>query len=393
MLAQRSRGALAPWLQSRAGMLRIFFVVAGVSVVVSGCNFSSCDEIEHVVSAQTSEPGEVRSGIRLGATFPAVAARPGGGVVCVACSGLARRDADLRDDGSIGSLDHPRNVALGPDGTAYTSVQLSREDLSSPIVYEVIAFEPAGGARWRARLADSAIPQRMVADAERVYVELPGSLIALDSATGAVAWSRPDKLLGAASEGVITAAGTTVRHLDRNGAAIWQRPMTSQSTVFTVHDAAATPDGGAIVVARAENTVDFGDRVLEGSPGRTLNFAVEIDPAGATRWAFKIDAMLVEHVALAESGEIFLAGLLDYRPDQGDWMDAFLALATRDGIVRMHRLGGPADQSVEDLLVSADGGAWVQVSSYGDEETPAPEIRIGGQRLDEAGSYLLDIVP
>lgn len=371
----------------------MFFLVAGVAVAVSGCDHSSCDEIEHVVSAQASEPGGVRSGIRLGATFPAVAARPEGGVVCVACSGLARRDADLRDDGSIGSLDRPRNVALDPDGTVYTSVQLPREDLSSPIVYEVIAFEPAGGERWRVSLPDLAIPQRMVADAERVYVELPGSLVALDSATGAVAWTRSDKLLGVAHEGVFTAAGTTVRHLGRDGAVIWQRPMTSQSTVFTIHDAVATPDGGAIVVARAANTIDFGDRVLEGPPGRTLNFAVEIDPAGATRWAFKADVMLVEHVALAEGGEILLAGRLDARFDHEDRMDAFLAVATRDGIVRTHRLGGPADQLVEDLLVSADASAWVQVSSHGGEGEPAPELRIGGHRLDESGSYLLDVVP
>jgi hypothetical protein len=374
-------------------MLRRLFLVAAVSAAASGCDSSSCDEIEHVVSAQTSEPGGVRSGILLGATFPAVAARPEGGVVCVACSGLARRDADLRDDGSIGSLDGPRNVALGPDGTAYTSVQLPREDLSSPVVHEVIAFEPAGGERWRVTLADFAVPLRMMADAERVYVELSGSLVALDSATGAVAWTRPDKLLGVAHEGVFTAVGTTVRHLGQDGAAIWQRPMTSLSTTFTVHDAAVTPDGGAIVVARAENTVNFGDRMLEGPPGRTLNFAVEIDPTGATRWAFKADVMLVEHVALTEGGEILLAGRLDSRRDHEDQMDAFLALANRDGIVRTHRLGGPADQLVEDLLVSTDGGALVQVSSFGGEGEPEPELRIGGHRLDEPGSYLLDIVP
>jgi hypothetical protein len=242
-------------------------------------------------------------------------------------------------------------------------------------------------------LEDFAVPQRMVADAERVYIELTSSLVALDSATGAVAWTRPERLLGVAHEGVLTATGTTVRHLDRNGAAIWQRPMTSQSTVFTVHDAAATPDGGAIVVARAQNTVDFGDRVLEGPPGKELNFAVEIGPEGATRWAFKADVMLVEHVALAESGEILLAGRLDSQFDHEQRMDSFLALATRDGIVRTHRLGGPADQLVEDLLVSTDGGALVQVSSHGGDGEPEPELRIGGHRLDEPGSYLLDIVP
>jgi hypothetical protein len=184
-----------------------------------------------------------------------------------------------------------------------------------------------------------------------------------------------------------------VAHLDRSGAEIWRRPMMSQSTVFTLHDAVVTPDGGAIVVGRAENTIDFGDRVLEGPPGRTLNFVVEIDPTGATRWAFAVDVVLVEHVALAASGELLLAGRLDYDLGSQKQMDAFLALATPQGVVRTHRLGGPADQLVEDLQASADGGAWVQVSSRGGEGDPEPSLRVGAARLDEPGDYLLGIVP
>jgi hypothetical protein len=394
--------ALALRLQLQRSMWRFVSLFAVSFAAAPGCDSPRCDELELVVSSPTAEPGELRTALRLVTGFPDVAVRPDGGMVCVTCTGLHRLDADLRDDGRIGSMKEPRSVAIGPDGTIYTTAQIPGED---ELAYEVIAFDAAGRKRWRAPLVDPETgmrhspPGALAANAEHVYLSSSSSsssTIAFDAASGAGAWSIPDQLLGVSHEGIFVAQGKdTVAHLDRTGAAIWRRPMKGQDTL--IDDAVVTPDGGAIIVGHGGVSVDLGDRVLQASSGQLLRFIVELDPAGAVRWAYKIDNMTPKHVALTESGEIILAGDLDcHRSPQS--CDAFLAVATPEKVVRLHRIGGIGHQDLEGLQVSMDGTAWLQVGMrrdpiFGDPDRLDMTIEVGSHQLDEIGTYVLGIVP
>lgn len=384
--------ALAPRLHIRPAMWRTIGWVVGVLATLGGCGGLDCDDIERVVSSPSSNPGTIRTGIRLGATSPSVAAHPDGGVVCVTCTGLLRLDAALSEDGRIAALEDPRHVALGPDGTVYTTVEVPLDGGTS---HHVVALDAAGVVRWRTALGAGEVPMEMVADAGGVYIELAGGLIALDGATGAVAWEQPDGLLGVALDGVFTVQGRVVRHLDRSGAVVWQRELMSAGTLLTLRDAAVTPEGGAVIAGSAHATIDFGDRVLEGlSPGSAFQFAAEIDPAGATQWAFKLDVVQLDHVAVTRDREILLAGKFHYDTFRDQGLESFLALATPGQIVRQHIILGTGDQQIQDLQVSAEGGAWVQVSS---EHASEPTLRIDrqpdSQRIEGAGTYLLELVP
>lgn len=377
----------------------------------SGCDSSLCDEDalepELVVSSSTAGPGEIRSASAFGPWFPIFAARPEGGVVCLACTGLLRLDADLREADRIGSMKEPRKIAIGRDGTSYTTAPIPDEK-----AYEVIALDATGSKRWRARLPMQnspvhgipAMPAAIAADAERVYLASFTTLV-LDGASGEISWSSPDVLLDVGRDGVLVSQGETARvetaqektvaYLDGSGAVIWRRSI--KGPHITIQDTVSTPDGGAIVVGRGDGTVDLGDRVLEGPSSRSFDFIVEIDRAGAVRWAYKLDRGVVEHVALTERGEILLAGYLDSQRG-APASDSFLAVATPQEVVRLYRIGGTANQFIDDLQVSADGTALLQITSYfepilGDPEHSHPTLEVGSQELDGAGHFLLDIVP
>ncbi len=385
-------------------MSRSILVLAGALAAAPACG-QSCEEVELLVSSAGSAPGDVRAALVFGGSRNHAAPRAGGGVVCVTCTGLLLLDPGMRREGRLGPLDSPRLVAVGPGETLYTAVLAERAGASTGLTYDVVAFEPGGAVRWRSELAEGHIPLAIAAGPEGVYLELrvlddeaePAAVIALDGATGAIAWSRAQRLLDAADGGVFTVEmaprAALLRHHAPAGAVVWERTLASGGGgAPDLRDAVATPDGGGIFVGRAVSSLDLGDRALVDPSGGSLGFVVELDRAGATRWAFDAEVALVEHVALTADRGVLLAGRLDHHEDDRG-LDAFLALATPEGLARTHRLGGPADQLIEDLHASPDGAAWVQVSSTGGEGEPDPSLHVGPHRLDEPGSYLLGIVP
>ncbi len=393
----RGRAFVRSLLRACAGAVAL----AGAALAVVPACGVSCEEVELVVASAGAGPGELRTALRLGLSPGHVAARPGGGVACATCSGLLLLEPAGREDDRLDTPARPRLVAIGPDETAYTSVLSDREGIGS---YDVVALAPGGALRWQTALADGEVPMAIAAGGEAVYLEIrsvlggtaPHAVIALDAATGAIAWTRAERMAGAAARGVFTVeeaeAAVTLRHRDPVGAAAWERTLTSAGAVFAVRDAVATPDGGGIFAGRAGAAVDLGDRQLVAPAGGELQFIVAIDAAGATRWTFEAEVSRVEHVALTARGELLLAGRLESRGDDSR-VDSFVALATAEGIVRTHRIGGTASQLVLGLHAAPDGAAWVHVSSEGGEGEPAPSLQAGGHRLDGPGAYLLEVGP
>jgi hypothetical protein len=371
--------------------LRIAWVVCLFSGV-SGCG-TYCENPHTVVSSSDTQPGSVRIGVVLRAYASSTATLSDGRVLCLTCTGILMLDERLRETGRM-DAEHPSEVAVGPDDSIYAVI---RPPVPNGNPVDLAAFEPTGALRWRTHLSDNG-SGGVLAGAQGPYAEFAGPghevvMLAFDAMSGArrQLHAPGQDLLGAAHDGVFTVErapdAATLRQLDPAGAVVWARALTGVN--LSLGGAVVTPDGGGIFFGRSEGTIDFGDRTLAGPPGKFLNFVVGIDPAGATRWAFTHEVIYTTRAALTAQGEILLAGRLDLR----DGPDAFLSVATPAGVVRTHRIGGPADQDIIDLAASTDGLAWLEVASSGGEDDPPPVLRIGALELDENAQYLLGIVP
>ncbi|HZJ68044.1 MAG TPA: hypothetical protein VFD36_31290 [Kofleriaceae bacterium] len=381
-------------------MWRIATCAVPALVLLGACG-PDCGDIEVVVESSDTQPGSLVTGVWAGHSVLTIAPRSDGNIVCMTCSTLVTLDPRLRE---IDRMDASFywSMTVGPDDALYAYQQGSRNGHPLPS-FDLLAFEADGAPRWRIPIS-GASPTRVVAGVEGPYLEqvegfeegFRATITAFDAATGEPKWTRAQGLLDAAHGGVVTAERApntvTVRHLDPAGAVVWEHRMTSPSELFYVTDVAVTPDGGGIFVGRSRASVDFGDREIEGPPERDLYFVVEIDPVGATRWAFKTEGMFPDHVALADNGDILLTGHLAFRTDDNR-EDGFLAVATPAGVIRSHRIGGIASQSVNDVAAARDGVAWLQVSSSGPEGEPDPVLRIADHEFRKSGSYLFAIVP
>lgn len=363
-----------------------------------GCTPAECELPHVVISSAGTEPGTLRVGATFEVAFPAFAPSSDGGVVCLTCmAGFARLDRDLEMKYEAGSAQY--HVAMGPDDTIYTIVSPENQ------TYAMAAFESTGALRWRS--PPSGVPARLVAVAGGVYADfsLPsvvGQIEFFDAAHGERTAFPGQRLLAADNDGLFTVATSmyatdqpaTVRRLDPTGAVTWERTWATPTAGMGValETAVAAPDGGMIVVGSANDTVDFGDRMLPLSPGLTSGFLVALDASGAVRWAYRLPSIPTTWLAALPSGDVLLAG--DFLA-KDDLHDAMLAVATPTGIVRTHLIGGPADQEIVDLAASPDGLAWVLVSNNveGDGDGDTAIMDISGHEFRQSGIYLFSIVP
>jgi hypothetical protein len=372
-------------------MLRIIPFVAGV-LAAGGCDTSYCEQPHRVASSSDPRPGTVRAAAVLRTYANGVAALSDGSVVCLTCTGPVILDGALHPSHAIDRVSS--HVAVGPDDTVYALVGGSAPFGTGS--QSVAAFTRDGTLRWQTALQIGALSS-IVPTRDAIYVPGVTGTAVLEPSTGQARSFPGSGIVVAGQADVFTVdsrsftSRLTVRHLDAAGAVLWARSWTSATPQLIVYDAVATPDGGVIVVGRAEATIDFGDRMLEGPAARLLNFAVGVDAAGATQWAFSLPVVYSVRVALTPTGEILISGRAASGGDAGT--DAFLIVATPAGIDHSYSIGGPADQDVYDMSVSSDGVAWLLVLNSDGEDTPDAVLKVGDHSFDDSGSYVIGIVP
>lgn len=363
-------------------------------LALDGCNVSGsyCEQPHLVLSSSDTRPGTVRAAAAFRTYATGVAALSDGSVACLTCTGPVILDGGLHQTRGIDQISP--YVAVGPDDAIYALVGGSQPFGNGS--HAVAAFTRDGTPRWRAEL--DIAPLSIIPTSEAIYVPAQSSTAALDPSTGQLRM-LPGGTVAAGPGSVFTVdsrtftSTLTLRRLDPAGAMLWARAWTTSTPHLIVYDAVATRDGGVVVVGRAEATIDFGDRMLEGPAGQLLNFVVAIDATGATQWAFSLPVIYTVRVGLLPNGDVLLAGRSTFHSTGGDGTDSFLSVVTSAGIDHSYDIAGPADQDIEGMSVSSAGVVWLQVSNRGGEDEPDPVMKLAGHSLGDSGSYLIGIAP
>lgn len=388
-------------------------MVCGAVSVLAACTNGDCEEAHQVVAASSgTTPGTLQSGVLQSSPrdqrseTAALATRSDGSVVCVACTGIVTFDAKLHEIDRTDATG-PVGIAVAPDDAFYAVMRGPEIGTA-----ELVAMSPAGKRRWTAQIAAPSNLVKVVAGAEGAYAgaltaSSPDALsmqviLGFDAATGAQRTVATDQdLLAVAHGGVLTVdrrggPTATLRQLDPAGTVVWSRALVSASHNLQIGGALATPDGRAIVFGWTDSTLSFGDRTLPIA--RSSSFLAGLDAAGATQWAFATDAvslMNITNLALTTQGEIVITsehqtGGSLFNPD----IDAYLSVATPEGIVRTTGIDGRGYQTIAGLAAAPDGLVWVQVeSSRSGDESPGPLMQLGDRTFSDEGSYLFKIVP
>jgi hypothetical protein len=375
--------ALALGVHPDSAMWRV--LVCGAASVLAACTNGDCEDARQVVAPSSdTTPGTLQSGTLQSpprdqrSKTAALATRSDGSVLCVTCTGIVTFDAKLHEIDRTDAVG-PIGIAVAPDDAFYAIMRAPEIGTA-----ELVAMSPAGARRWTAQIAAPSNLVKVVAGAEGAYagawiassdIILPSMevILGFDAQTGAQRTVATGlDLLAVAHSGVLTVdlrdgPMVTLRQLDPAGTVVWSRTIASAPGNLQIGGAVVTPDGRAIVF-------------------------------GSTQWAFATDAISLANItnlALTTQGEIVITsehqtGGLLFSPD----VDAYISVATPDGIVRTLGIDGRGIQSIAGLAAAPDGLAWVQVeSSRSSDESPGPLMQIGGRTFSEEGSYLFKLVP
>ena len=121
----------------------------------------------------------------------------------------------------------------------------------------------------------------------------------------------------------------------KDGASDYALTMDGSASVY-VDDVAALPSGDIVMVARGDDTTDYGAGVPQGAIGQTETALVSYRRGGTYRWSVRIPASsgFGSGIAVDGDGNIYYAGLA-YGPitigDQSIEYGAFLLKLTPDG--------------------------------------------------------------
>lgn len=279
-----------------------------------------------------------------------------------------------------GEADAARSVAVAPDGSVLVAGQFETDLTIGPddLVSEgegdgfLIKLSPAGRPLWSHRFGGAGADT-----AAAVVVDRDGNAIVVGTRAGELRFS--DGRLPARRHEPAFALSFTP-----DGVSRWATSWGAGGE--SVAAAALAPDGGVLVVGSREG--HRGERAVthEDSDG----FLLRLDPSGEPAWTVTLGGPRWDEahaVAVGDDGTIWVAGTFTGTMILGSSTlvsaggdDGFLASVGPDGQVRSaRRLGGPDDDAITSLAVTADGAVAVAGWFEG-------EIALGRDRLVSAGA-------